>query len=236
MEPLRKQLPVLQQVLLFCGILSSLLYVAMNVFAAMLYEGYDSFSQTVSELSAIGAPTRQLWVLLGIVYTLLVAAFGWGIWKSVAGNRPLRITGGLLLAYGIIGLFWPFAPMHQREVLAAGGGTLSDTMHIAFSMITVLLMLLAIGFGAVTSGRRFCVYSIMTIVILLVLGVWTSKDGIKLNANQPTPWLGVIERVLIGVFLVWVVALAIRLMRAQRRLNNQQQGLQKTPRSVSHKI
>ena len=46
-----------------CGILSSLLYVVMNVFVAMEWEGYSSASQTVSELSAIGAPRRSLWVL-----------------------------------------------------------------------------------------------------------------------------------------------------------------------------
>ena len=77
-----------RRVLLVCGILSSLLYVAMNVFVAMEWEGYSSASQTVSELSAIGAPTRPLWVLLGIAYTVLVIAFGWGIWKSAGRNRP----------------------------------------------------------------------------------------------------------------------------------------------------
>ena len=42
----------LRRVLLVCGILSSLLYVAMNVFVAMQWEDYSSFSKTVSELSA----------------------------------------------------------------------------------------------------------------------------------------------------------------------------------------
>jgi hypothetical protein len=61
------------KVFLVCGILSSFFYINMNVFVAMQWEGYNSFSQTVSELSAIGAPTRPLWVLLGIIYTLLAA-------------------------------------------------------------------------------------------------------------------------------------------------------------------
>ena len=45
--------------LLVCGILSSLLYVAMNVFVPMLFEGYSLVSQTVSELSAIGERTMR---------------------------------------------------------------------------------------------------------------------------------------------------------------------------------
>ena len=55
-----------RRLLLCCGIISSLLYVAMNVFVAMQWKDYSSTSQTVSELSAIGAPTRSLWVALGI--------------------------------------------------------------------------------------------------------------------------------------------------------------------------
>ena len=55
--------------------------------------------------------------------------------------------------------------MHQRAVLAAGGGTLTDTLHIVWSVVTVLLMMLAIGVAAAASGKRFRLYSIATIVI-----------------------------------------------------------------------
>ena len=92
---------MIQKTLLLCGTVASTLYVAMNILVAMEWEGYRSFSQTVSELSAIGAPTRALWVSLGIVYTLLMAAFGWGVLRSDPENRWLRIVGGLLIAYGV---------------------------------------------------------------------------------------------------------------------------------------
>src|SRR6202158_4040808 len=89
-----------RKILLVCGVLSSLLYVAMTVFVPMQWEGYSSASQTVSELSAISAPTRPLWVPLGTAYTLLVAAFGWGVLASARRHRPLRVAGRLLVAYG----------------------------------------------------------------------------------------------------------------------------------------
>jgi hypothetical protein len=72
-----------------------------------------------------------------------------------------------MLTFGLLGLLWPFAPMHQREVLAAGGGTLTDTMHVVLGAVTVLLMFLAIGFGATAFGRRFRLYSIASAVVLL---------------------------------------------------------------------
>src|SRR3954447_2230933 len=198
---------------LMCGIVSSLLYVGMNVLVPMQWDGYSSASQTVSELSAIGAPTRPLWVPLGIAYTLLVAFFGWGVRASARQNRPLRVAGSLLVAYGLVGLAWP--PMHLREVLAAGGGTLTDTMHIVFAVMTVFLMLIAMGFGAAAFGKRFRLYSIATMVILLACGALTVPDAANIQANLPTPWIGMWERINIGVFLLWVVVLATMLLSAR---------------------
>jgi Protein of unknown function (DUF998) len=205
-----------RKVLLFCGILSSLLYVAMNIFVPTLFAGYNSASQTVSELSAIGAPTRTLWVALGTVYTLLIIAFGWGAWQSTARNKNLRITGFLIFVYGVVSIVWPFAPMHQREALAAGGETLSDAMHLVLAAVTVLLMTTAMGFGAAAFGKRFRVYSIATILILLVFGILTGLDAPGVKANLPTPWAGVWERINIGVFLLWIIVLAIVLLRKQK--------------------
>jgi len=199
-----------RDILLVCGIVSSLLYVAMNVFVPMQWEGYSSASQTVSELSAIGAPTRPQWVLLGIAYTLLVTAFGFGVWRSARLSRPLRVVGGLMVAYGVISLAWPLAPMHLR----GEGFTLTDTMHVILAAVTVFLMLLAIGFGTAVFGKRFRLYSIATLVILFAFGALTFREGPRIAANLPTPWIGVWERINIGVFLLWIVVLAIALLRA----------------------
>jgi hypothetical protein len=204
----------MRKFLLACGIASSLLYVFINFFVAMRWPEYSSVSQTVSELSAVGAPTRPLWVSLGVVYTLLVTAFGWGVRASAFGNRRLPVAGALIVAYGLGGVIWPFAPMHQRAVLAAGGGTLSDTVHLALGAVTVLLMFLAIGFGAAAFGKRFRLYSIATMVILLAFGAMTGLDAPRVGANLPTPLTGVWERINIGVFLLWVVVLAVTLWRA----------------------
>ncbi|MES1226732.1 MAG: DUF998 domain-containing protein, partial [Bacteroidota bacterium] len=171
--------------LLFCGILSSLLYIAMNIFFPFLYKGYNSVSQTVSELSAIGTPTRVLWVWIATGYTLLVTAFGWGVLKSGNGNRPLRIAGALLFAYGFVSFIWPFAPMHQREALAAGEKSLSDTIHLLLAMVTVLIMTTAMGFGAAAFGKKFRVYSIVTVLVLLVFGLLTAMDAPNIEKNLP---------------------------------------------------
>jgi hypothetical protein len=125
----------------------------------------------------------------------------------------VRIVGGLILAYASLALLWPFASMHQRQVLAAGGGTPSDTLHQVLAAVTVFLMFLAIGFGATAFGKRFRLYSIVTIVVLLGFGGLTFLEAPRLQANLPTPWIGLWERINISVFLLWVVTLAAVLWR-----------------------
>jgi len=201
---------MVRKFLLTCGILSSLLYIAMNIFIPMLYEGYSSVTQTVSELSSIGAPTRSLWFLLGIIYTLLVAAFGWGILQSAGKNRALRIEGILMIIFGVTGLAW--SPMHQREVIAAGGGTFTDTWHIVMTVVTLILMTLMIVFGAAAFGKRFRLYSMASIFLFIVFGILIGVEAPGISTNQPTPMIGVWERLNIGVYMLWVIVLAIILL------------------------
>ena len=199
--------------LLWCGILSSLLYVAINIIVPLHWEEYDIASQTVSELSAVGAPTRLLWILLSAPYTLLVAAFGWGVARASYQSKRLRISGLFLMIYGLLGIAWPFPPMHLREVLAIGGGTVSDILHIVLACLTVVLMLLSIGFAAGALKAGFRAYSTGTMIVLSIFGTLTALDSPGMEANLPTPFLGIWERISIGAFLLWIVVLAIMLLK-----------------------
>jgi hypothetical protein len=204
---------LLPGVLLVCGILSSLLYVTMLVLVPLWWEGYSSADQAVSELSAIGAPTRSPWVSLAVVWALLYAAFGCGVWLSAGRNRNLRVAGAVIVAAAVLGLFWP--PMHQREVLAADGRTLTDTLHIVWTAVNGVLTLLAMGFGAAALGKGFRLHSIATMAVLLASGAWTGTYAARMEANLPTPGMGVWERISIGAWLLWVGVFAIALLRAR---------------------
>ena len=200
--------------LLVCGIISSLLYVGTDIFAAMSWEGYSYTSQAVSELMAIGAPTRPLLVALFSVYNPLVIAFGIGVWLSADSKRSLRVAGILLVAYGVIGqVGLLFAPMHLR----GAEGSVTDVMHIIVTSVIVLLTLLFIGFGSSARGKWFRLYSILTILAMLVFGALVSLQAPRLAAQLPTPWMGVMERVSVYAPMLWVLVLAVVLLRARGR-------------------
>ena len=211
-----KNVAKLQNLLFFCGIIASLLYISIDIIAGVLWESYSFIDNAVSELSAISAPTRPIVVILLTVHSVLMIAFGLGIWRH-SHKYPQRFIGGLLVGYAIVGLIELPFPIH----LPGTEVTFTDTMHSALTGVTVILILLAIGFGAIAYKRRFRLYSISTLMVILGLGTFLGfMSGAQIAAEgviAPPQWFGLIERINIYGFMAWVVILAILLLRTQKK-------------------
>jgi CubicO group peptidase (beta-lactamase class C family)/hypothetical membrane protein len=205
---------MVRTILLACGVLSSLLYVATDILGGLQYPGYNFTSQAISELGAIGSPSKQFVDPLFLIYNALALAFGVGVLREAAGrNRALRTTGALLIGYGAVSLpgmlFSTFFAMEQR-----GAGSLAtDLPHIALTGSLVLFLLLAVGFGAFALGRRFRIYSFGTLLTVIVFSSLTVPYAVRLAAGQPTPGLGIVERIAVYSWLLWVALLGIAVLR-----------------------
>ena len=99
------------------------------------------------------------------------------LWQSAHGKRPVRIAGALILGQGAMSLLWILAPMSQREVIAAGGATSADTMHLILAAGTGLFVAAYVAICAIGSGCLFRVYSVLTLATALVCeGLSTQVD------------------------------------------------------------
>lgn len=198
--------------LLACGVLSSAVYAAVDAIASCAWrESYDAFSQGFSELLAWGAPTRPFVLASSVLYNVLVIAFGLGVWRAGRGKWPLRAVSILLVAYAITGIVTPaFFPAPLRGVEAV----LRNRVHVPLTGMEVLFLLASIGFGAASRGTGFRAYSIASLLVLVVFGVWAGSFVSRVAANRPTAWLGAIERVNIYGYLAWVSAFSISLLRS----------------------
>lgn len=202
----------LRKILLVCGVLSSLLYVATDVLAAILYGGDHSFtSRAVSELMARGAPTERLVDPLFLLYDVLVMAFAVGVWRS-SDRMRVHVTAGLLFAYAALGLLGP--TMFEMNVRGTGDPR-ADVLHVAVTAVLGLFILAAVLVGALAWRRRFRLYSLGTLLVLVVFAFLTAFASRGISTGQPTPWLGILERIDIGAFLLWVAVLSVSLLRAQ---------------------
>lgn len=195
--------------LLICGIVSSLLYIAADALLSRVYEGYSYADQAISELSAIGAPTRSLWTAMTFLFNPLLIAFGIGVWKAAGSKRSLRIAGILMALWGVLGFVWLFFPMNMRGAI----GSATDTGHLVMSGITVFLMTALIFFGSGASGKWFRAYSFLTISAMLAFGAYVGAQAPRVAAQLPTPWMGIMERVSVFSVMLWALALAVVLLR-----------------------
>lgn len=205
-----------RKLLVSCGIAYPVVYVLTNdLVAATSYAGYSRMDQAVSELSAISAPAQTFLMAMLPVYTVLMIAFGVGVWRSAIGGHALRLTGGALVAFGVTGVLWLPFPMSRREDIATSSAvSASDVGHLVLSGVTALLIVAMCLAGAAQFGRWFRVYSAATVsVVLLFSGVLTGIQSAKLSDGDPTPLLGFYERVGIGAWLLWLAVLAITLLR-----------------------
>jgi len=153
----------------------------------MQWEGYSFRDQTISELGAIGAPSRVVFtVLLLLVYGLMLA-FGVGVWKASGRNRRLKVVGGLIVGVAVLALtVGQFAAMRMRGTEQG----LAGALHLVEGMVAMLMVFSSMGIAATALGRRFRLYTIATIVLVLGFGAWSTLEVSQVEQGLATPWLG----------------------------------------------
>ena len=203
----------LVRVLLVCGIAVAVLQISADVFAALSYQGYSYANQTVSELSAIGAPTRLFLTVVGFFYEALVLAFAVGVWKMAGGKRSLRITAGLLGLFALNAFIWTFFPMQQRGSEMAA----TDVGHIVGAIAQVLTIVLFIGSGSGAHGRWFRIFSLLMIAAILACGSVMASQSSRVAQGLVTPGAGLFERVSFYGPSIWILTLAVVLLGARRQ-------------------
>jgi hypothetical protein len=208
-KELTNEISMVRKTLLICGVLSSLVYLCTDIIGGTRWDNYSWLSQEFSRLSAIGAPSRQIHLVLSILYSVLVIAFGVGVWQSANRNKFLRVMGLALIIYAIGNWMWPqFFP----EDLSQPASALTNTMHIVLTVVTVLTWMLILGFAAAGFRKWMRLYSIETLLAVIVFGTLAGSQGAALAAGQPTPTLGLMERINIYSFMIWLVVFAMILM------------------------
>lgn len=208
---------MMRRVLLLCGVLSPLLYAAADALAGLRWEAYSFRDQTISELGAIGAPSRPLFATLLVVVYLLFTAFGVGVWKSAQTRRRLRQAAGLLIALGVLALtVGQFAAMQLRGTEQGVSGAL----HLIEGAAAMVLLLAAMGFASAALGRGFALYTAATVAIMLSFGGWSAMEIPQVEAGLETPWVGVKERIYWYSYQLWFIVLAITLLRETSDTSN----------------
>lgn len=202
--------PAIRRALLSTGLVSSLLYPVIDLLAGLSYEGYSFYSQTISELGAIGAPHPPWLLPVFLTYTVLVVAFAVAVILEGRGeDRRVSRVGWMLLGYMFVGSGTSIFPVHVR-----GTSAFADELpHIVTGLAAIAVIVATMAAGSVALGKRFRHFSWTTMATLLLFGALTVPFGMKLAAGEPTPGMGIVERLAYYSILVWIAGLSVALLR-----------------------
>jgi hypothetical protein len=197
---------MLQKIFLSCGILAPLLYLGTDLLAGKLLKGYSFSAQSMSELGAAGSPTRPLVVALTLVASVLMTAFGVGVWQAAGQAILPRIVAGLIVGNAVAGLAATlFFPNHFAVRPAFG------TPGVLLMFFSVLCFVLAMVFGAFAfhGWMRILSIAIPTAYVLLAIVRFATAAS---SAEGTDVLIGIQERTMGYSFLLWTMALAIYLL------------------------
>lgn len=183
------------------GIVGPMLYTITWFVLGFLEPAYSHTRDPISNLSAIGAPYAPVMTIIIIVFAILIAVFAFGLQRGLppgfwAGPAALIIAG-----VGYVGI--AFAPLN----LADPGDP--NLWHMISASVTVFALMLApvLTFSRLRRDlrwRNLSRYSIATTLMAFAFAVMASLPAFA-------GWEGLMQRLVLTVVLVWIVAMAIRL-------------------------
>jgi hypothetical membrane protein len=198
--------PVFQRAYPVLAILAVVCYVAAVLIGGLMVPGYSHLYNTISELTASDQPRRLVLDGVFTAYNLLLMLFALG---GLAYFQPRREALGravfvLLIISALLGLGMSVFPQDPRAAAMTDQGRL----HILLAGLTAPLTLAIAFLMGLCLWRDYpwhawAVYSWVITVQILAFGGLTA---VAVAANSA--WGGLLERLTIGSFLEWLVAIA----------------------------
>jgi hypothetical membrane protein len=201
-----------RRILFAFGIAAPLLYVLIVVAGGALRPGYSHLSMAVSELTETGAPNKLFLDIAFIVYNALLIVFAWADGMGIRGqDLRLRMTGCWILGFvGLVGtILAAFFPMDPRGAPQTATGLIHLILAGVLSLGSILTILF-IGIGSKVRDA-FWVYSFVSAILVVVTGGF----GAALSIRE-SPYMGLAERITVALFLQWIFAHAVRLLREDK--------------------
>jgi len=193
--------------LLLAGILAPVVLTAAIVVAGQFEPGYSHVSQYVSELGAVGASHQKAFSYGGLLFSgLLTALFALGM--LLQAPRASFIASSLLVALAGLGRL-------VAGIFPCDAGCVIEDMSIPATIHAFA------GFVALTSGAVAPLILAVGLrrhshVQLLPLSVALGSASLILvlilfGAGKGVPYAGVIQRLILIAFYVWVVVVALKI-------------------------
>ncbi len=197
-----------------CGIISLLSYTAMVIFSPLAYPGYNWMSMAVSELSAVGAPSKELAGQLNALFGPCALVSVMAVCVAIAGSNTKMFRAGIYL---FAAMEWCCNVGYECFPWASNEAALSfqNIMHIAVTVAVVVLSivsLIVIAIGAKKDNQK-------TIEIWAIISLAAMLGGAAGTNILPQMVFGIAERISMFSVVVFNAILGMELLRGKLKYN-----------------
>ena len=195
-----------------CGIIGPITFTIVVSVLGLLYPAYNHAAQYVSELGAIGAPNAIIMNIAGFsLLGILIIAFAPGLHFGINEGKGSKIGPGLLAVSGAGFIALGFFPCDSGCVNVSFTGL----MHVVSARVTWIGLILALLFIAQRfksdpNWKSYRSYTLATALVTVIFALMLDFIGIE-------GWMGALQRVFLGVRLLWTEIIAIKLLRLSIR-------------------
>jgi hypothetical protein len=199
------------------GAVGVIFYIAHVVIGGFLWDGYSHVRQTISELTANGAPNADFLRVLTNVYGLLLVIFS--IYMYVAMRKSMVhkavIIGTIFFVVMQLSSFIGYSLFPLD--LSAATSSFQNLMHIIVTIIVVICTIassycLGIGFFKSDKHKKIGFFILLCAVIITVSGILTP---ITMANNLGIS--GLTERINIFALQTWIFVLSLFLFAQSKK-------------------
>lgn len=191
------------------GVAAPLVYLATVLVGGAITPGYSHVAQAISELVETGAPYKPQLDISFAVYNVLLLVFAVGLYLHVRSTKERLLAAGALALAGVPLFSLLMAPFAMDPVGAPA--TFTGMMHWVLaglvSLLTIVAVLLCgLGFRRRPGAAGFGLLSVVIAAVIFVTG-----GGAAAGTGLHLSFFGVLERLTIGSFEVWVFLAGLKL-------------------------
>lgn len=194
------------RILALVGILGVLCYFLHVLLGQASYPGYRAATQAVSELTAVGAPSRLVATVFSALYGLCMVAFSLGIWTLFRDRISSFFSLGCLLLLGrhLVSFFgYLLFPLAQSGYM----GRWKEVAHLMVTGVVLILSLAALLLIGLGSWKKYRGLSIVSFA-----GVFFLAAGALLTQLVSPSFVGYAQRIsafslifYMGLLALWVM-------------------------------
>ncbi|HUE97930.1 MAG TPA: DUF998 domain-containing protein [Anaerolineales bacterium] len=212
----------MKKTLMLCGIAAAVVYVGTIILGGFLRPGYSHISMAISELVADGAPNRSLLSSFFLLYNIFVSIFGAGLFLNANSQPSGRVSGMIgslaLILVGVAGILMELAfPQESGGTATTFAGSMHFVMAGVASLGTMVAILMqAFWFRNIPALKGQVAYSFISVGIVFLSG---GSSAVAM-ANH-SPLFGLIERITIFTFILWMFVIARKMSQLEEELPQQ---------------